>query len=69
MNKHQKPVLTGQRFKTRKRGRLWFVALGVYVCVEVSIQIQEEENLNGPCVLLPLGGAGGVRVVTALKRR
>ena len=29
MNKHQKPVLTGQRFKTRKRGRLCCV----FVCV------------------------------------
>lgn len=32
MNKHQKPVLTGQRFKTRKRGRLWCVCICVCVC-------------------------------------
>ena len=27
MNKHQKPVLTGQRFKTRKRGKLCCVCV------------------------------------------
>lgn len=32
MNKHQKPVLTGQRFKTRKRGK---VVLCVCMCLGV----------------------------------
>lgn len=49
MNKHQKPVLTGQRFKTRKRGRLGCVF--VYgrergVCVQSSNPNIRLENVS-----------------------
>jgi len=36
MNKNQKPVLTGQRFKTRKRGRLRYIFNFIFIFVKMT---------------------------------